>query len=480
MQVEIFNNLIQSHSFSGVCHMLRLTIEECNEVQERLDSPNEQIQLENSELEDMREKQFRALMRIDNSALRQNKVPHQLVFRKTSRQCTRRLRESIGMDHLLCQSGDLLNARRFLHKRGIDRSYAGDWSNDMVTLRAPDDDSEPETFEWKEDLTCEAYNPGRGQDAVMAYTPTPSKEPRLSLPLPEKLNRESFINESGKALDINPWDAVQRKGNPYASRWLEEYQSQLHKERFERLKREHAKAVAAQNSGLVRLKIGAGRAAQIRSSERSYLDQGDMFRPSCGTWCRNKPSESKGVRPLEQHAMVDHPVFPNTRPVITGPPGLIRCPPIPKASAEPVMSDPQPVRRVLGGNWSYNSVELSQNPQLSSFSRARQRLETAKQEEQQRRAGRENGQDGDPNMVFAQMTSPSSFAADIGPQLPTPPSPELMMHGVDLDIDSEQEAEFSDDEEDPRSNAIFQALVKEFLDFGSDDEPEDVPAAAPV
>lgn len=54
------------------------------------------------------------------------------------------------------------------------------------------------------------------------------------------------------------------------------------------------------------------------------------------------------------------------------------------------------------------------------------------------------------------------------------------MHGVDLDIDSEQEAEFSDDEEDPRSNAIFQALVKEFLDFGSDDEPEDIPAAAPV
>ncbi|RMJ26373.1 hypothetical protein PHISP_02753 [Aspergillus sp. HF37] len=476
MQVEIFNNLIQSHSFSGVCHMLRLTIEECNKVRERLDSPNEQIQLENSELEDMRGKQVRALMRIDNSALRQNKVPHQLVFRKTSRQCTRRLRESIGMDYLLCESGDLLNARRFLHKRGINRSYAGDWSNNMVTLRAPNDDSEPETFEWKEDLTGEAYTPG--QDAVVAYTPTPSKEPRLSLCLPEKHNRESFINDSGKALDVNPWEAVQRKGNPYASpRWLEQYQSQLHNERFERLKREHARTVAAQNSGLVCLKIGVGRAAQIRSSERSYLDKGDMFRPSCGTWYRNKPSESKDVRPLEQYAIVGHPVFPNTRPVITGPPGLTRCPPIPNANAEPVMSDPQPVRRVMGGNWSYNSVELSQNPQISSFSRARQRLEAAKQEEQQKRAGREHG---DPNMVFAQMTSPSSFAADIGPQLPTPPSPELMMHGVSLDVDSEQEAQFSDDEEDPRSNAIFQALVKEFLDFGSDDEPEDVPAAAPV
>lgn len=469
MQAEILNNLLQSRSFLGVCHVLGLWDEERNDVQKHLHFPNNQIQLEDSELEEMRAKQIRALMRIDNSVLRQNKVPHQLVFRKTSRQCTRKLRDSIGMDYLLCQSGELLAARRFLQKRGIDRSYAGDWRNDMVTLRAPEDDSEPEIFEWKEDLTSKPRS--QGENTVTTYSPTPSKKPRL-MPVAEQLSRQSFINDSGMALYVNPQDLIVRKGDPFASpRWLKEYQSQLHKERFEQIKQDHARAVASQPSGLVCLQIGSERAAQIQNSERPYIDQEDMFQPSCGTWYRNKQAESKEGRPLEKYAMVNHPIFPNTDAVITGPPGLIRCPPI--ITTEPVFSYPdEPVQRMIGGAWSYDCVDHNLIPHTSSFTRTRQRLEAVR-EQQQRRAQRERGPHATPGHMESHV--PASGGE---PQLPTPPSPEQVPLAMSSGNEREQETAFpTEDAEDTLSACAFEALVNEFLDFGSNSEPEDVVAA---
>ena len=47
-------------------------------------------------------------------------------------------------DYLLCDVGELVNARRFLQRRGIDRHYAGEWSGSIVTWPRAEDGSDAE------------------------------------------------------------------------------------------------------------------------------------------------------------------------------------------------------------------------------------------------------------------------------------------------------------------------------------------------
>ena len=120
--------------------MLGLTARQCEKTQEYMTQREKQMDLEDAQLGRMREKQLKALLRIDNSALKHDKSPHKFMFRRASRQYGRRLSDAIKMDFFSCYPGELVNARRFLDKRRIDTCYAGEWGDGIADSRSTEDE----------------------------------------------------------------------------------------------------------------------------------------------------------------------------------------------------------------------------------------------------------------------------------------------------------------------------------------------------
>ena len=360
MHVEIVGNLLEHHSYYAVCRMLGLSTEEREQVQELFANRNKQIRLENRRLMNMRDKQMRALKRIDFSTLRRSQVPHELVLERMSEGCSHILRESIKDDNQMCQYGDFKAARQFLHLRGIDRSYAGDWSNTMVSLRALEHESEPEIFEWKEHV--KPIPDPTTEEEPAAITPTPCPNPGKGA----NMERLSFINGAGEALDtVDPRELVKRKGDLFATpRWLIKDQREFRKRRVEQLQRDHEEHRTPRRSGLVCLKIGTEQAAQIANSDPSYLDQNKVFYPAFALPRGRESPEF--VRPDQLHPS----------PIIDRPPFHSLSPSTKRAGPSPR----RPVQRTLGGNWSYNSVEHVPKSQVTPAYIVRQKLEDAKLE----------------------------------------------------------------------------------------------------
>jgi hypothetical protein len=146
-QAEIAINLSQHYRWSTVYSRLGLGEKEREELQELIRHRENQVAMEDSALRAMRAKQLKALLRIDNSSASRNRTPHKLIFRKISRKTAQRLRGNIETDYLLCEVEELLNARRFLQRRGIERHYAGEWSGSVVTWPRAEDGSDTEKRE---------------------------------------------------------------------------------------------------------------------------------------------------------------------------------------------------------------------------------------------------------------------------------------------------------------------------------------------
>ncbi|KAL4880892.1 hypothetical protein BJY04DRAFT_218731 [Aspergillus karnatakaensis] len=148
MQAEIFINLLQDHDCPKVCRMLGLTVEEHGEIQELLDYRQRQNKLEDQSLQSMRARQLRELLKIDNSSKRQH-TPHQLVFRKITRQTFRKLQDRIDTDadFFCCQSSELDDARAFLCIRRMDPKFAGSWGSSTVIVPEFQGDGEKEDVE---------------------------------------------------------------------------------------------------------------------------------------------------------------------------------------------------------------------------------------------------------------------------------------------------------------------------------------------
>lgn len=139
LQVEIIDNLLQDHSWPIIFHMLALSTKQREEVQKYVALRNRQIDLEDSKLGQMREKQLNTLLGIDNSSWKHHETPHKLVFRRISRRHNCNIRKAIRADFFSCHLRELVNAKRFLDKRGIDKSYAGEWNNGMWEQKATEE-----------------------------------------------------------------------------------------------------------------------------------------------------------------------------------------------------------------------------------------------------------------------------------------------------------------------------------------------------
>ncbi|PGH08541.1 hypothetical protein GX51_01060 [Blastomyces parvus] len=147
LQTEIFENLRSGCDFRRAADALRLNPSEQVKMIAHSNARQEQVQRENARLNEMRTKQLRALLRMDNSYLKTQKVPGQLVFRNISRKFLDTATGS-GPDYSMSQASDILIARKYLRSLGLDPKLAGEWSNNLVTIATNGQADVDEDFEW--------------------------------------------------------------------------------------------------------------------------------------------------------------------------------------------------------------------------------------------------------------------------------------------------------------------------------------------
>ena len=84
MQLQIATALLKIYNWDNMCIKLDIIGEDRANLSRYLNTRSQQIYREDQALAKMREQQLTHLMGIDQSILRRNEVPHQLVLRKIS------------------------------------------------------------------------------------------------------------------------------------------------------------------------------------------------------------------------------------------------------------------------------------------------------------------------------------------------------------------------------------------------------------
>lgn len=240
LQVEIIDNLLQVYSWPIILHMLALSTKQREEVQKYVALRNKQIDLEDTKLGQMREKQLNSLLDIDNSSWKHHGTPHKLVFRRTSRRHNRNIRRAMRNDFFSCHLGELVNAKRFLDNRGIDKSYAGEWSNGMVERRSTA--KRNNTVSELEPSSVNASAPTNDSTIGAAFDSSPSLSPS---------KRRSY-HITGGIYPGRPKDIFMRQGDPslsgQSSVSLRDSSRGAHGNRFTHMNNGTQRAALLQNS----------------------------------------------------------------------------------------------------------------------------------------------------------------------------------------------------------------------------------------
>lgn len=346
LQAEIVENLLKKADWENVCSRLGLTEDDRMKFASYLDKRNKQILRENRRLEEMRRKQLQALMRIDNSDIKRNNVPHQLVLRRLTRVTTNRLLDQKYTDLLMCRAADVLAARQYLHRRSLDRSLAGDWGHSLVILQEPEgNDLDPERFEWQENLSL--------LPELLDLNGLPERRDEL-----DTQAKHDFILRIGRRNTVNPADLVLRRnetspvrdwGRQFPFRFREWDPISLPQENPERKR---------QSEGMVCLNVGVEKAAQIRQLEEGGASL--MHVPSAQL---SSPPAAPIVTPSKV------PFGPITREESNA-----------RLHVEVQDKQPKPVTRSLGGVWSMNVLDPS-----ASQARFTKKINIAKFEAYQQR-----------------------------------------------------------------------------------------------
>ncbi|KAJ9243367.1 hypothetical protein DTO169E5_2949 [Paecilomyces variotii] len=392
LQVEIIENMLEEHSWPKIISMLGLTFEQDEQTRNHIANRNRQVEEENAQLGEMRAKQLEALMRIDNTALRRNSPPLQLVFRKTSIRHRRNLKEGTESDYLLCKAGEVLTARRFLHKRGLDPLFAGRWGNEMAVLQSSVNKSEPDRLHWRCDMESNLQTVSA---TPLPFARSPRSDPEVECSPSLRTNGDDiqtqvdFINGFSMEGTVDPSELRIRKGDMLSPP-------------------KQATAISQQpppRHGVLRLRIGVERAAKIRHLDMlaAQTGQGLVDTGSTSSQCITQPRPG-GER--EQPSRMNH----NTS--------------VPQGASSELSE--QPILRALGGSWSYNSIEENSDVTVTSSGEVRQRLEAARSEACERRRETETPAQSD-HQVSISRSSPLQATADFPirghSQRPPAPSP---------------------------------------------------------
>ncbi|EKV06167.1 hypothetical protein Pdw03_2016 [Penicillium digitatum] len=319
MQVEIVENTMKYHSWRRVCDLLGLGPDERKQLMQGIRIRNKQIERENGKLEQMRCKQRKVLMKIDNSDLKRFQPPPQLVLKRITRETNQNLLLTSYTDLLMCQAHEVLKARQYLHQHGLPRRYAGNWGDSLVVLRESEDDShEPDKFEWKENLR---------------FSPPPNEIETPMNPFMDPISsaKRDFIQSIGMNGTMNPTNLVRRNTDPGLMMDWGRY--------YERNQDSSWDTTKPRLGGIVKVNVGPDIAAQINRYEQA------------------------GVRPqgFSSHGQV--PAMPGSPPSDV-PQETPSKPPRSGSVAQPVFRNPaRPFSRVITGNRSSDGF----NPSESHF-----------------------------------------------------------------------------------------------------------------
>ncbi|KAK2744176.1 hypothetical protein FQN57_004436 [Myotisia sp. PD_48] len=389
LQAEIVQNLSEVHSWNSIVSMLRLTSEQQQEACDFSKARAEQLEFESSKLLEMQSKQLRALLRIDNSTLKQLRVPGQLVFRNISKQFIRNEQERPNPDYLMVQASRLLAARRFLRRSGIDTRFAGDWKHDLAGIKPPSHEHEHDELAWTRG-TEEGVE--QATAARLEAQPRPSQlhDSSLSLCLPN--NNVRFINHfggpTGGACETpvyNDSDGTSLTKTPLNAAQLIFGRRKTH-QRGDKDGRGRAELSDAE-SPLVRLKVNPGRAAQIQNvvttSQPSASSKNSRQPPS------SPPSPSPPFCPIPRGPLESSPETSSNRkrkhhrPVPPNPGHFFSCSEPPDANDH--NDDDLPVQRILSGAWWYDTGRAHIDPETTSSKQFQDNLHAARAEQELKR-----------------------------------------------------------------------------------------------
>lgn len=196
-----------------------------------LDQREKQIDLEDLQLQRMRDRQLTSLLNIDNSDPKNRQISYKQRFYQTSRKYSHKLEEAVKIDFFSCYAGELVNAQRFLDQRGLDMVYAGEWCNGTSTWRktesenqtvaqsAPTDASVPgiprDPFDIslpKQERRMPRY-PGRPKDLFMRQGDFKLLSEHLLISCEESMEEEDTHREFLSGADSHTKKAPKRRVN---------------------------------------------------------------------------------------------------------------------------------------------------------------------------------------------------------------------------------------------------------------------------
>lgn len=276
LQTEIVRNLSHIYTSSHIAALLELDINEQKIILEHSSLRKAQWEEENRKLYQMRDKQLRALLRIDNSVLKRSRVPGQLVFRNVSKHYIRNPLARADPDYFMIKASDLLAARRYLRRKGINPRFAGEWENDMAAIQRPAKDYEDEDLRWTldSDDVNEQDTPTQTDTESSLPDSTPPTSPQKSKSTPVS-PQVQFINHFGGPNGTACEVPMYPKPDKDPSTPLNAAQHILLGRRKLYPRPERHSTVSAKPSNaddsIIRLSVGPEGAAQIQNSPKSTL-----------------------------------------------------------------------------------------------------------------------------------------------------------------------------------------------------------------
>ncbi|KAI1976785.1 hypothetical protein LOZ51_003811 [Ophidiomyces ophidiicola] len=206
LQTTIIENLSDRYHWAQIMTLLKLSPQDERDAFEHITARVEQVERENTYLKEMRDKQHRALLQIDNSSLKQSRVPAQLIFQNNSERYLRKLTTGSRPDYWMSTAKDVVAARCYLRRIGLDPSLAGQWSSGFAEIQAPSGNNQSAV----EDLVW-VFNPnhpdGIQQDTVSAIGA--QSPPRSSLQRPNSVSQPPHpVNASELTPNIRPIESV--------------------------------------------------------------------------------------------------------------------------------------------------------------------------------------------------------------------------------------------------------------------------------
>ncbi|KAK2764349.1 hypothetical protein FQN54_009042 [Arachnomyces sp. PD_36] len=372
LQVEIIHNLLETHTWEEAVDALNISLMEEISVLEHYHDRNGQLATESRVIRDMHMEQLKAILRVDNLDPQKRRAPDQLVLRRSTRRYMGDLMKRVSPDYLMCQPWELSSAREYLQHVGLDPDLAGVWSNDLVTIEK-DERGVGDVVQGENGGPPQSENQGAQAGKFGKNGTETDKAPRSSV-LP-KMGVFTITGPKNAATQPGPSQQPPRT-EPAPQLQLNAAQQIFHhkylkppaqgRPQSRPRPRAHLQGPDKQRN-IVQLNVGRHRGAEIQSNP----PPAEHVAPGGN---RNVPTPAQSEAQLEPSVInsVENPLEVDRRPRAASEPKMRVASPLvarpnPRGISVDGVSGPElptdtpekgaerPLRRNLGGSWSYRS-----------------------------------------------------------------------------------------------------------------------------